>query len=255
MGLSGNSCLYDLRRRLSPEEVATTRGVREMTAATGERWEELGGGIGVLVTREHGFGADALLLAAFARPCGRERVCDLGTGCGILPFLWLRDGVPSHVDAVDVEPRAVMLAERSCLRNGLTDRIRFLTADWDALPDSLPRGVFDRVSCNPPYFPPESGEVSRDAVVRRARHEPDGEMLERLCRSAAGLLKNGGKFCLCHRPERLCDVFFALRRAGLEPKVLRLVQARAGATPRLFLCEARKGGKPGLRILPPLLSE
>ncbi len=226
-----------------------------MAAATGERWEELGGGIGVLVTKEHGFGADALLLAAFARPHGRERVCDLGTGCGILPFLWLRDGVPAHVDAVDIAPEAAELGRRSCRKNGLSDRLCFLTADWAALPGSLPRGGYDRVTCNPPYFPPFSGGVNREDAARRARHEPDGGMLERLCRSAAGLLKNGGRFCLCHRPERVCDVFIALRGAGLEPKVFRPVQVRADAAPWLFLCEARKGGKPGLRFLPPLLTE
>ena len=47
----------------------------------------LGGGITALVTAEHRFGSDAVLLADFARPKRRDIVCDLGTGCGILPLL------------------------------------------------------------------------------------------------------------------------------------------------------------------------
>jgi tRNA1(Val) A37 N6-methylase TrmN6 len=43
--------------------------------------------------------------------------------------------------------------------------------------------------------------------------------------------------------------------ADIEPKRLRMVQPRAGAAPNLFLAEGRRGGKPGLEVLPPLLLE
>ena len=45
------------------------------------------------------------------------------------------------------------------------------------------------------------------------------------------------------------------REYGLEPKKLRLVQQRQNSAPMLFLLEARRGGKPGLQILPTLLVE
>ena len=48
------------------------------------RLEEIGGGLAVEVSREHGFGMDAVLLAAFAAPKPDECACDLGTGCGII---------------------------------------------------------------------------------------------------------------------------------------------------------------------------
>ena len=68
-------------------------------------------------------------------------------------------------------------------------------------------------------------------------------------------LRYGGRFCLCHRPERLADVICALREAGLEPKRLRLVQQRPASAPWLLLAEGRRGGKPGLRVEPPLIVE
>ena len=70
---------------------------------------------------------------------------------------------------------------------------------------------------------------------------------------AARLLRDGGKFFLCHRPEHLSRVFCALSAAGLEPKRLRFVKKSPQAAPWLFLCEAQKGRKPGLVILPDLL--
>lgn len=60
----------------------------EVLLRRGERMESLGAGLFAIVSRLHGFGADALLLADFAAPRQGERALDLGTGCGILaPFL------------------------------------------------------------------------------------------------------------------------------------------------------------------------
>ena len=65
-------------------------------------------------------------------------------------------------------------------------------------------------------------------------------------------MKNGGRFCFCHRPERLADLFACLRQARLEPKRLQWAHHHPDAAPFLFLCEARKNGNPGLTVLPPL---
>ena len=75
----------------------------------------------------------------------------------------------------------------------------------------------------------------------------------RLAAAVGRLLKNGGRFALVHRPERLCDLFAALRSAGLEPKRLQMVQHDAAGVPGLVLLECRRGGKPGLRAEPALL--
>ena len=45
------------------------------------------------------------------------------------------------------------------------------------------------------------------------------------------------------------------RSYGLEPKRLRLVQQRINTAPSLFLLEVRRGGKPGLSVLPTLIIE
>ena len=65
-------------------------------------------------------------------------------------------------------------------------------------------------------------------------------------------MKNGGRFALVHRPERLADLFAALRGAGLEPKRLRLVQHGPDKPPSAALVEAVRQGRPGLEVLPAL---
>ena len=67
-------------------------------------------------------------------------------------------------------------------------------------------------------------------------------------------MPDGGRFALCHRPERLADVFAALRAARLEPKRLAFVKHDAAAAPWLLLAEGRKNRRPGLVVEPDILT-
>ena len=76
--------------------------------------------------------------------------------------------------------------------------------------------------------------------------------MQDICTAMAYLTRWGGAAALVHRPERLSELLCALTAAGLEPKRLRTVAYKADAAPNLVLVEARRGGKPGLTVSPPL---
>lgn len=215
-------------------------------------WLAVKGDTRVAVSAAHRFGTDAILLADFAAPARGETVCELGTGCGAIALRLCAEGTPAAVHGVDISPDAISLAQRGADAFDGAPTPTFAVADW-ALPASIaPAGSFRRVVCNPPYFPPDSGGLSENAAARLARHEqPD--TLRDVCRAAAWLLQYGGRFCLCHRPERLTAVLAVLTAQGLEPKRLRPVQQTADTPPWLFLLEAKKGGKAGLIWEAPLV--
>ena len=206
----------------------------------------------LIVSSRHTFGTDALLLAAFAFPKPRETACDLGTGCGIIPFYWLARGVQSAC-AVELQEAAADQLTRSIALSGIEDRIRILCADLRQLKGLLPEGGFDLVTMNPPYTKAGHGIQSASAADRVARHETEAS-LEEICTAAAKLLKYGGRFCLCLRPERLTDAMLAMREARLEPKRLRLVHKDASSAPCAALLEGVRDGGKGLEVLPPLLT-
>ena len=215
-------------------------------------WLPVKGTIQAAVSPEHRFGTDAMLLSHFAAPARWERVCELGTGCGAIALRLCADGVPAAVHGIDIAPEAVALAQQSAAAFPGEPRPTFAVADWNVPRTIAPAGSFRRVVCNPPYFPPDSGGVSDGEAARLARHElPD--TLPAVCRAAAWLLCSSGRFCLCHRPERLPAVLAALTVCHLEPKRLQPVQQRADTAPWLFLLEARKDGRPGLIWEPPLV--
>ncbi len=196
------------------------------------------------------FGTDALLLADFAQPRkSGEKVCDLGTGCGCIPFLLLtKPFVPQTVVGVDIQPKAIELCRVAAAQNK-RDEVQFLQADWHQPSSIGDRSSFDRVICNPPYFPAGSGKLSDRPERHIARHE-QADTLSSVVDAAAYLLRYGGRFCMCHRPERLTDICCTLRAAGLEPKRVQLVQQDDVTPPFLVLVDATKGGKAGIQMLP-----
>lgn len=217
------------------------------------RMEDIGGGVSVAQTDDFRFGTDALALAAFGAPAkSGQKVCDLGTGCGIIPFLLqTRAYPPAETWGVDIQSEAIRLCETANAHNKI-DTLRFVQADWNAYESSLPMGYFDRVLCNPPYFAAGSGKQN-DSVARRVARHADAQTLPSVCKATAWTLKYGGKLFVCHRPQHLPALFTAMQQSGLEPKRLRQVQQTADAAPFLVLVEAVKGGKAGLSVLPPWL--
>ena len=114
------------------------------------------------------------------------------------------------------------------------------------------QGKYDFAACNPPYF--TAGPQSPDPVRAAARHTVTCTT-EDVAQCARRALRDGGRFVLCQRPDQLVEVLCALRAARLEPKRLAFVRQRTGSTPWLFLVEAQKGRKPGLKLEPDILIE
>ncbi len=217
--------------------------------------QPLGSGVSIYVSKNHRYGTDALLLADFASVGKNGKVCDLGTGCGIIPLLWCRDGFAGKVYGVDIMEEAVKLCHCSLEENGFADRFYPVQADLKQIKQSCLGGSsFDVVTMNPPYKKAGSGVVSENEALSAAKNEILCT-LEDIISAADYLLKYGGRLCLCSRPERLTDTICYMRSSKIEPKRLRMVSQRPGREPNLFLIEGKKGGKPGLKVLPQLYIE
>ena len=117
------------------------------------------------------FGTDAVLLADFAAPRRHDRVCDLGTGTGIIPLLLYARENTISADAVEIQPDMADMAARSMAMNGLNEKIRVLPGDLRSIRTLLPHARYDLVTCNPPYGKAGGTLLNPDASKRLARHE------------------------------------------------------------------------------------
>ena len=216
------------------------------------KYEYLGSGIRVAVSKEHSFGTDAVLLADFASPKRNEKACDLGTGCGIIPMIWCRNGQAKEITAVELQEKGFFQTCESIRISSVEDKVRAVNHDLKDIKSVLGHASMDIVTMNPPYKAADAGIKSVAKAELIARHEVECN-LDDICSTAAYLLNFGGRLCMCNRPERLSDTIVAMKNNGIEPKRLRLVAKTPYTRPWLFLIEGRKGGKPFMNIDPLLI--
>ena len=215
--------------------------------------EPLGNGFYVNVSAHHTFGTDAILRADFAKPKTADLMCDLGTGCGIIPLLMLRNKKLKSAVGVDISSEAADLARQTIAEQDI-ENFSIIEGNLTDLKGKVPFGVHTLVTCNPPYKANGAGIQNSDKTIMTARHEIECT-LEDIVSVGTKLLQTSGRLCMCHRPERAAELMRLMSQYGAEPKRLRLVCQRKGEEPWLILLEGRRGGKTGLRIEPTLYVE
>ena len=202
-----------------------------------------------LIQRTDGltFGTDALLLAGYISGKHR-RAIELGGGTGIISMLLLAREKVGEAVAVEVQPEYAELIKRNAELNSLTA----LSAVCADVRDYKPEWEADVVYTNPPYMKVDSGKANLTDAKNVARHEVMGDIGD-FCRAAKRMLRYGGRFAAVYRPDRLTDLIYGMREAGLEPKRMTFVHADAEAEPSMVLVEARADGKSGMLLTKPLL--
>lgn len=216
-----------------------------------QEYESLCEGVYVCRSEIHSFGTDAFLLTGFSNYREKDRVCDLGTGCGIIPLLMQRGRPPKEIFAVDIQSEAIEQVKLGLEKSTKPLSVIPICADLCELWENAPLGSLDLVTCNPPYKASGAGILSEGDAAKIARHEVACDITD-ICRAASRLLKYHGRFCLCCRPERLADVICAMRANQIEPKRLRFVSKNPSTQPWLFLLEGMKQAKPFLKTEPTL---
>ncbi len=200
--------------------------------------------------REFCFGVDAVLLSAFASVKKGERVLDLCTGNGIIPILLAGKTEAGEICGLEINPRQVSLARKSVQENGL-GHVEILEGDIKEAATIFAGKRFDAVTCNPPYI--ENGRIQNESRGKAiARHEILCTLAD-VVKSAASVLRFGGRFFMVHRPDRLTDILETMRRYRLEPARLRMVHTKEDGAAQLVLVEGIRGGGTFLRVMPPLI--
>jgi ribosomal protein L3 glutamine methyltransferase len=121
----------------------------------------------VIIPRSH---IAALLpdgLAPFVGdPANVREALDLCTGSGCLAILLAYAYPQADVDAVDVSPDALAVAQRNVSEYGLADRVNLLRSDLWA---NLPEKSYDLIISNPPYVV----ATAMASLPSEFRHEPE----------------------------------------------------------------------------------
>lgn len=198
------------------------------------------------------YSIDPFLLADFSEFPRGAVVIDLGSGSGILPLLLSVNQNIERLVGLELLSDQAERARRSVALNGLSDKIEIVCGDIRNLPSRFKPESFDVVVMNPPYRKVCAGRISAGRERATARHEVAGGLADFI--SVAGfLLKSKGRFFCIFLVERLPELFEEMRRRRIEPKRIRFVHSRLKGDAKLVLVEGRKNGRPGLKILTPMV--
>ena len=198
------------------------------------------------------FSIDAVLLASHAAPRAGDRIVDLGTGCGIIALIMAFRNPEIQVYAVELQDELVQLAISNVKANCLQDRITVLGADMKRIKPDHVEGPVDLMVCNPPFRRPGSGKLNPDGQRAVARHEVKAN-LQDVIGAARRMLKTSGRLVTIYTAERTADILHQMRNDRIEPKHIRAIHSNLQSDAKLVLVEGLKGGKPGLKIGPPLI--
>ncbi len=211
------------------------------------KYECISSGVYAAVSDKHTFGTDSILLADFAHPLKKDIVLDMGTGCGILPLIWLKLKLENPIYCIDIQETAVEQVISGIKRSNAEGKIIAECVDLRSMDNNFKTQSFSLITMNPPYKAALSGKMPQENEKKIAKQELMCNM-EDVAAAASKFLKQGGRFCMCNRPERLVDVIYVLKKHNLEPKRLRFVSDRPGLPPFLFLLESKKCAKPFLNV-------
>jgi tRNA1Val (adenine37-N6)-methyltransferase len=197
------------------------------------------------------FSVDALLLFDFVNLRKIERIGDFGAGSGIVGILLAKKYPDAAVTLFEIQDSLAVLAEKNIALNNLEERVKVIKTDISRIKlfhaSFIASHSFDLLVSNPPFRRLKSGRISEGEEKAIARHEIKLGIHD-LIDAASYLLKARGRLCIVYHPSRLLELLDILKRKNLEPKRLRFVHSHISSEAKMFLLEATKGGRAGLKV-------
>lgn len=198
------------------------------------------------------FSLESLMIPRFCVLKNNMKIIDFCTGNAPIPMI-LSTLTDSNIIGVELQKEIYNLAVQSIKINNLEDRITLLNMNVLDIFNVYETDSFDLITCNPPYFKVnEFSNLNNNMIKSIARHEIEIK-LEDICRISKKLLKNNGSLVLVHRTDRLSEIINLLLKYNLQPKRIRFLYPKEQENSNLVLIDARKNGKIGLKVLPPLI--
>lgn len=200
------------------------------------------------------FSLDSVLLPNFVSINKKtKKILDIGTGNAVIPII-LSTKTTAKIDAVEIQKEVYELGKKSIELNKLENQINIINMDIKEYSKMCETDTYDTITCNPPFFKVnETSNLNESEYKLIARHEVKLN-LDDLMLIARKLLKNNGNIAIVHRTDRLIDIIETMRKYNIEPKRIRLIYPKKNSESNILLIEGTKNGKPGLKILSPLIS-
>lgn len=202
------------------------------------------GGLKIIQSKSlYRFTSDSVILAKFPNK-KHKKVLDICSGSGVVGLHYLGEYGAERVDFVEVQTPLAKMCEESLNLNGILEKSTVYNVN---LKDFDGNNSYDCAFCNPPYKKADSGYLPKDTHLAICRAEVECDLCD-IVKCAEKALCYGGRFYICHKPERLTDLLCEMRNHNLEPVRLKFLTGKGKKEVYLVLVEGVRGKKPPLKI-------
>ncbi len=198
------------------------------------------------------FSTDSLILAHHVDPKEKQRIADLGTGCGIIALIIARKFPHVKIYGIEIQEAMAQLAYSNVLENRMEKQIEIVCSDMKFLQAKDIGGFMDLVVVNPPFGKSGHCRCSDNFEKNVAKHEVYATLSDVIDFSKRVLRVLGDLFII-YPTQRIPELLYALRMAELEPRWLRTVHPRFNANADRVIVKAVKHGRESMTIGPPLI--
>ncbi len=194
---------------------------------------------------------DSVFLAYFVKPIKKGmKIMELGSGNGVVSILLKRfnQKVDFQSEGIEIQKDLYEISLQNASLNLMN--IKFYNIDIKNI-ESKFYGIYDIVFANPPYMKVNNGKFSPYKERDISRREINGT-INNFVKAASLLLKNGAKFYMIWRTERLQEAMSVFDKHNLKVKILRPIYASELKESYATLIMAIKNAKYGLTMQHPL---
>ncbi|AIA29265.1 methyltransferase [Mycoplasmopsis californica HAZ160_1] len=203
------------------------------------------------------YSVDTILLGNFVFLNNRIlRMLEIGTNNGALSIFISERNPKLKIDAIEIQSKAVELAEKNVKMNNKKEQINVIHADFNEFyqeQTKLNANKYQSIVVNPPFYPPEnmklSAKTSEEMMI--ATHEIKIN-LEQIIQGSAKIIEQKGYLTMVIPVERMVDCFQYMREYKFEPKRIQFIIPRVDDKPKLVLIESRYQAGWGVHFLPNL---
>lgn len=202
--------------------------------------------------RGYRFSVEAILLGRFARAGARDRVLELGAGCGVISIMIAALARPRQVVAIELQPHLAEMIARNAELNDLKS-IRPICADIRTRSiATVEPASFDLIVANPPYRAHATGRENPDRGRRLARGESTATVADFVA-AARRYGRRSARVAFIFTARRAAELISTMRSKRLEPKRIRFVHPTRAMPASVVMIEARVEGGIEVTVEPPLI--
>ena len=138
-------------------------------------------------------GTDGVLLGAWVDVDGKKKVLDIGTGSGLIAMMIAQRNEVCYVDAIDIDPQAVLQATENVRNSYFCDRIKVFPFDFSSAFefDGCLSKCYDCIVSNPPFF---SEQTYSPDIKRNMARNSSSLPFDVLMRNVSLILSFNGSF-------------------------------------------------------------